>query len=71
MTAEQQMAYPAYLENYVAIFIGGFLPMFCVLSFTFIVPPLLKRIVHEKETGVKVRKRLSKRNADLVLFLIT
>ena len=52
------MAYPEYLENYVAIFIGGFLPSFVVLSFTFIVPPLLKRIVHEKETGVKELMKL-------------
>lgn len=57
VTAERQMAYPAYLENYVAVFIGGLLPSFTVLSFTFIVPPLLKRIVHEKETGVKARAR--------------
>jgi hypothetical protein len=30
------------------------LPLFTVLSFCFVVPPILKRIVNEKETGVKV-----------------
>ena len=49
------MPYPAYLENNLAIFLGYLLPFFTVLSFALIVPPLMKRIVHEKETGVKVR----------------
>jgi len=30
------------------------LPFFTVLSFCFVVPPILKRIVREKESGVKV-----------------
>jgi hypothetical protein len=48
------MPYPAYLQNNLAIFLEFMLPFFTVLSFCFIVPPLMKRIVHEKETGVKV-----------------
>lgn len=54
MSSERIMPYPAYLENNVAIFLGFMLPMFTILSFCFIVPPLMKRIVHEKQTGVKV-----------------
>ena len=30
------------------------MPMYAAISFIFVVPPLIKRIVHEKETGVKV-----------------
>ncbi len=33
------------------------MPMYAAISFIFVVPPLIKRIVHEKETGVKVRNR--------------
>jgi hypothetical protein len=55
MPSSQQMAYPAYLENNIAVVLGYILPQFMVLSFCFIVPPILKRIVHEKETGIKVR----------------
>ena len=54
MISEGTMPYPSYLENNLATFLGLMLPMFVVLSFCFIVPPLLKRIVHEKQTGVKV-----------------
>ena len=57
MTSLQQMAYPAYLENNLAIILNFMLPLFIVLSFAFIVPPVLKRIVYEKETGVKVGTR--------------
>ncbi|TRY70235.1 hypothetical protein TCAL_12705 [Tigriopus californicus] len=58
MPSEQIMPYPAYLENNVAIFLGFMLPMFTILSFCFIVPPLMKRIVHEKQTGVKELMKL-------------
>ena len=53
MIIHQAMPYPAYLQNDLTIFLGFMMPLFLVLSFSFIVPPLLKRIVYEKETGVK------------------
>eukprot|EP00095_Tigriopus_kingsejongensis_P011912 maker-scaffold111_size354240-snap-gene-2.29 protein:Tk11912 transcript:maker-scaffold111_size354240-snap-gene-2.29-mRNA-1 annotation:"atp-binding cassette sub-family a member 3" len=56
--SEEIMPYPAYLENNLAIFLGYMLPMFTVLSFCFILPPLMKRIVHEKQTGVKELMKL-------------
>ena len=56
MVAEQQMAYPPYFSNNLSLLLGFILPLFLVLSFAFIVPPILKRIVYEKETGVKVSK---------------
>ena len=49
------MAYPAYVKNDLALILNFMLPLFLILSFAFIVPPVLKRIVYEKETGVKVR----------------
>ena len=55
MVSEQEMPYPPYFSNNLTLLLGFFLPFFLVLSFAFIVPPLLKRIVYEKETGVKVR----------------
>lgn len=55
MTGLQQMAYPAYVKNDLALILNFMLPLFLILSFAFIVPPVLKRIVYEKETGVKVR----------------
>ena len=48
------MAYPAYVKNDLALILNFMLPLFLILSFAFIVPPVLKRIVYEKETGVKV-----------------
>lgn len=54
MTVQQKMAYPAYMENNLAFFLDLMLPLFLVLSFSFSVPPIMKRIVHEKQTGVKV-----------------
>ncbi len=50
------MPYPPYLKNNVAAILDFLLPLFTVLSFCFIVPPAIKRVVHEKESGVKVRK---------------
>ena len=52
------MAYPPYFSNNLALLLGFILPLFLVLSFSFIVPPLLKRIVYEKETGVKELMKL-------------
>ena len=47
------MPYPEYKEQDLALFIG-FISMFMILSFAIIVPPLIKRIVQEKESGIKV-----------------
>ncbi len=58
MMAQQQMPYPAYLENNLAAILDFMLPLFTVLSFCFIVPPLMKRIVHEKQSGVKELMKL-------------
>lgn len=43
------------LQNNLALVLSFMFPLFLILSFAFIVPPVLKRIVYEKETGVKVR----------------
>jgi len=51
--SEQEMPYPSYFSNNLSLLLGFIMPLFLVLSFSFIVPPLLKRIVYEKETGVK------------------
>jgi len=53
MVSQQEMPYPPYFSNNLTLILGFFMPFFLVLSFSFIVPPLLKRIVYEKETGVK------------------
>ena len=53
MTATQEMPYPEYKSEDLAFFIG-FISMFMILSFAIIIPPLIKRIVHEKESGIKV-----------------
>ena len=58
MVAQQQMAYPPYFSNNLSLLLGFILPLFLVLSFSFIVPPILKRIVYEKETGVKELMKL-------------
>ena len=50
---QQEMPYPSYFSNNLTLLLGFIMPLFLVLSFTFIVPPILKRIVYEKETGVK------------------
>ena len=47
------MPYPAYIESFSSILVGSFMPLFTVLSFAFIIPPILKRIVQEKREGVK------------------
>ena len=43
-------------------------PTFTVLSFAFVVPLVLKRIVEEKEEGVKVIKDLNLKNAALTTY---
>ena len=58
MIAEQQMAHPPYFSNNLSLVLGFMMPLFLVLSFAFIVPPILKRIVFEKETGVKELMKL-------------
>ena len=37
----------------IGFIIGLLMPLFTVLSFSFVIPPILKRIVQEKQTGVK------------------
>ena len=46
------MPYPEYIQTYV-VFFAGFMAFFTVLSFTFIIPPIMKRIVQEKKSGAK------------------
>ena len=41
------------VDNFLGGFIGLLMPLFTVLSFSFVIPPILKRIVQEKQTGVK------------------
>lgn len=53
MQQEEEMPYPPYLKSNVSVFVGFMLPLFAVLSFAFIIPPLLKRIVQDKQSGVK------------------
>lgn len=48
----QKMPYPEYKETLVQFFIG-FMAFFASLSFTFIIPPIMKRIVQEKKSGAK------------------
>ena len=47
------MPYPEYTKQDVALFIG-LIALFMNLSFAIIIPPLMKRIVQEKESGIKV-----------------
>ena len=47
------MPYPAYTSSVATIIVGFLMPLFMVLSFAFIIPPVLKRIVQEKQSGVK------------------
>lgn len=57
----QKFPYPEYSENY-DVFITIFttvLPLFTILSFLMLCPSTLKRIVEEKETGVKVWMKIS------------
>ena len=58
MISDQKMAFPPYFSNNLSLLLGFILPLFLVLSFAFIVPPILKRIVYEKETGVKELMKL-------------
>ena len=48
----QQMPYPAYKSS-VVTFVVTFMAFFTALSFTFIIPPIMKRIVQEKKSGGK------------------
>ena len=45
MTAFEQMPYPAYIESLATVIIGLLIPLFAVLSFAFVIPPILKRWV--------------------------
>jgi ATP-binding cassette subfamily A (ABC1) protein 3 len=53
MPAFQDMPYPEHLENNLAMIIGTLLPMFAWMSFAIVILPLARRIVQEKQTGVK------------------
>ena len=46
------MPYPAYTDS-VVTFVVGFMAFFTILSYTFIIPPIMKRIVQEKKSGGK------------------
>ena len=46
------MPYPAYKSS-VVTFVVAFMAFFTALSFTFIIPPIMKRIVQEKKSGGK------------------
>lgn len=52
--SDQGLALPEHTDDFLATLLQYILPLFSVISFMFVVPPLLKRIVHEKEGGVKV-----------------
>ncbi len=56
--ADYGLAVPAHADNEVAVILEDIMPMYAAISFIFIVPPLIKRIVHEKETGVKEFMRM-------------
>ena len=67
------MPYPEYTKEDVAFFIS-FISMFMILSFAIIIPPLIKRIVHEKESGIKVRyivQLISSKSTNNKIFLFT
>lgn len=54
MTGSHQMPYPEYEDNNTAFFIGSMLPMVITISFSVVVPALIKRVVMEKESGIRV-----------------
>ena len=45
------MPYPSYYSS--TSFLVAFIAFFIVLSFTFIIPPIIKRVVQEKKSGAK------------------
>ncbi|TRY81063.1 hypothetical protein TCAL_04547 [Tigriopus californicus] len=51
--SDQGIAIPSRSTNFLATILDYIMPIFAVISFMFVVPPLLKRIVQEKESGVK------------------
>lgn len=52
----QEFPYPPYKKNsFLTELFLDFLPIFTLLSFIFISPTVLKRVVEEKYTGIKVR----------------
>jgi hypothetical protein len=46
--------HPAYHEDNFTDIFSAILPLFFVISFVMLCPAILKRVVEEKETGVKV-----------------
>ena len=55
MPLTQEMPYPETRTTKFASLFVGLMPMFLMMSFSITIPPLIKRIVHEKESGIKVR----------------
>ncbi len=53
-TSDQGLAEPPRKENNVAEIMEYLVSPLAILSFLFIVPPIIKNVVHEKEGGVKV-----------------
>lgn len=49
----QQFPYPPHTEDSIAVMFITFLPLFTLFSFIFLCPALLKRIVEEKQSGIK------------------
>jgi len=49
--ADAGLPVPAHSDNDIALILEDIMPTFSALSFVFVVPPLLKRIVSEKEEG--------------------
>lgn len=48
--------YPPYVQDYgISQIYGALLPTVTVLSLVLLSPSLIKSVVHEKETGVRVR----------------
>lgn len=52
--AVQQFPYPAYHQDNFIHVLTTFLPMCTVISFVMLCPAILKRVVEEKESGVRV-----------------
>lgn len=50
----QKFPYPAYHEDDFVTVFSSVLPLFTVISFVMLCPASLKRVVEEKETGVRV-----------------
>ena len=52
MTLTKEMQYPEDKQTTPSV-VANLMFIFLILSFLILVPPLIKRIVHEKESGIK------------------